>query len=158
MKTTEQAAKFGIVGALNTFIDFLALNTLVYFGFIYVWTIFGQKFLIANVISVSIAMINSFIFNKFWVFRGDEGGLYFQIIKFLVITVVGMFVIHQLIFSFLYYNFNFLFDGFFEIAHYFGLAFFSRDFIALNLSKITAIIGSLVWNFIGYKFIVFKSS
>ncbi len=158
MKIIEQAAKFGIVGALNTVIDFLTLNILVYSSFVFVLTIFGQKFLIANVISVFIAMINSFIFNKFWVFRGGEGGLYFQIAKFLIITIVGMFIVHQIIFNFLYYNLNFLFDGFFEAARYFGLAFLSRNFIALNLSKITAVAGSLVWNFIGYKFLVFKPS
>lgn len=157
MKTAEQAVKFGIVGALNTVIDFLTLNVLVYFGLSAAFSVLGQKFLIANVISVSIAMLNSFILNKKWAFKSEGGNIYFQIIQFLIVTVIGMFVIHQIAFNLLYYRFVFPADFAARILHYVGLTFFSREFILLNFSKSVAIAVSLVWNFFGYKFVVFKA-
>lgn len=157
MKTTEQAVKFGIVGALNTAVDFFILNILVYFGLLAAFSILGQKFLVANVISVSVAMINSFILNKKWAFKSEGGNIYFQIFQFLIVTIIGMFVVHQIIFNLLYYRFVFPADFAVKILHYIGLTFFSREFILLNFSKSVAIVVSLIWNFIGYKFVVFKA-
>lgn len=156
-KTGIQVGKFAIVGILNTLIDVSILNLLVYFSFVATLIVFGQKFLIANIISVAIAMINSFILNKQWTFKAEEGNIYKQIFQFLAITIVGMFVIHQIIFNALYYGLPQISNLIISIVHFLKLSgYFSDSFIALNFAKIIAIIGSLIWNFIGYKFIVFK--
>ena len=57
MKTAEQAAKFGIVGVLNTVIDCVILNVLVFFGFTAAFIILGQKFLVANIIALTYAVL-----------------------------------------------------------------------------------------------------
>ncbi len=156
-QTTKQAGKFALVGVLNTFIDFAILNLLVFLGFTAVFFIFNQKFLIANIISVAVAMINSFVLNKQWVFRSGSGSVYLEIIKFLIITIFGMFVVHQLIFNFFYYQFPAITDFIISFVHLIKLdSIFSDQFVILNFSKSIAIVGSLIWNFFGYKFFVFK--
>ena len=157
-KTAKQAGKFVVVGVLNTLIDFAVLNILVFLGFTAAFTLLNQKFLIANIISVAVAMINSFILNRQWTFRSAGGSVYFEILKFLIITIIVIFVIHQLIFSLLYYRFNILADAAVAIVHLVKLnGIFSDQFIILNVAKVIAVIGSLIWNFLGYKFIVFKN-
>ncbi len=153
----KQVGKFAIVGVINTLIDIAILNSLVFLGFTVALMVVGQKFLIANIISVVIAMINSFILNKQWTFKTEEGNIYKQIFQFLAITIIGMFVIHQIIFNALYYGLPSISNFIVSIVHFLKLSgIFSDSFIALNFAKIIAIIGSLIWNFIGYKFIVFK--
>lgn len=156
MKTTEQAAKFGIVGIINTIIDFAILNFLVYLGLTASFLILGQKFLTANIISVAVAMVNSFVLNKKWAFKSEGENIYLQIFKFLIVTIIGMFIIHQIIFNLFYYRLDNVSDVILQIFYYFKLTFFSREFVLLNFSKSVAIVGSLVWNFLGYKFIVFE--
>lgn len=156
MKTTEQATRFGIIGILNTAIDYFILNFLIYLGLTGYFLILNQKFLIANIISVAVAMVNSFILNKKWAFKSETANIYLQIIKFFAVSIIGMFVIHQIIFNLLYYHLNFISDFIIQIFRYSGLTFLSKDFILLNFSKTIAIAGSFIWNFIGYKFIVFR--
>ncbi|PIU98573.1 hypothetical protein COS61_00620 [Candidatus Wolfebacteria bacterium CG03_land_8_20_14_0_80_40_12] len=157
MKTAEQAAKFGIVGVLNTVIDCVILNVLVFFGFTAAFIILGQKFLVANIISVAVAMTNSFILNKQWTFQSKGGNVYLEIVKFLAITIIGMFVIHQIIFNLFYYQLASISSLVLSIVYFLKLdRFFSDNFIILNFAKSIAIAASLVWNFIGYKFLVFK--
>ncbi|MEK7634418.1 MAG: GtrA family protein [Patescibacteria group bacterium] len=154
----KQVGKFAVVGVINTLVDVIILNSLVFLGFTAILTIFGQKFLIANIISVAIAMINSFILNKQWTFKTEGGNIYKQIFQFLAITIIGMFVIHQIIFNTLYYELPSISNLIILIIHFLKLNnIFSDSFIMLNFAKIIAIIGSLIWNFIGYKFIVFKN-
>lgn len=156
-KTVKQAGKFVIVGVFNTVIDFGVLNILVFLGFTAAFTLLGQEFLVANIISVAMAMINSFILNKQWTFRSEGENIYIEVIKFLTVTVIGMFVIHQLIFSFFYYRFYGATDLAISLVHLLRLnTVFSDKFVVLNFAKGIAIIGSFVWNFLGYKFFVFK--
>ena len=157
-KVGIQVGKFAVVGAINTMIDVIILNALVFLGFATTIIIFGQKFLIANIISVAAAMVNSFILNKQWTFKSaDKENIYLEIIKFFAITIIGMFVIHQLIFNALYFNLPFISSIIVSIVHFVKLnGIFPDEFVVLNFSKAIAIFGSLIWNFIGYKFIVFK--
>jgi len=156
-QTTKQAGKFALVGVLNTLIDVVILNILVFFGLKTIFIIFGQKFLLANIISVCVAMINSFVLNKLWTFESKGGNIYQQIFSFFIITVIGMFVIHQIVFSSFYFGFKSASSFIISIINFIGLSrFFSDTFIILNFAKGMAVIASLIWNFIGYKFIVFK--
>ncbi len=153
----KQVGKFAVVGVINTLVDIIILNGFVFLEFVSVLTIAGQKFLIANIISVAIATINSFILNKQWTFKSEGENIYRQIFQFLIITIIGMFVIHQIIFSALYYGLPSISNLIILIIHFLKLNnIFSDSFITLNFAKIIAIIGSLIWNFIGYKLIVFK--
>ena len=158
-KTVSQAAKFGVVGILNTVVDIVILNVLLWLGLTSSFIILGQNFLIANIISVSIAVVNSFVLNRFWAFGSakEKTDILGEIWKFLVVTVIGMFVVHQLIFNGIYYNLPALTDFFYSIVSFLRLdVVFSSEFVKINSAKMVAIVGSLIWNFIGYKFFVFK--
>ena len=71
-ETTKQAEKFIGVGISNTIVDFVILNILVFLGLRATLTIGQGQFLIANIISVSCAMVNSFIWNRRWTFGSKE--------------------------------------------------------------------------------------
>lgn len=167
MQEKKQVGRFAVVGIINTLIDFVVLNVLVKFGV-------GPG--VANVISVSVAMVNSFILNKQWTFHVG-GNVAAQIAKFLGVTIFGMYVVHQTVFHLFFINLDpsapppllnidryvsglepislFVVD----IVRGLGLGgIFSGAFIVLNFSKAMAIGGSLIWNYFGYKFLVFKKS
>ncbi|MDD5099008.1 MAG: GtrA family protein [Candidatus Colwellbacteria bacterium] len=158
-KTLSQAAKFTAVGIINTLIDFTVLNILLAVGFTASFILFGQEFIVANIISVSVAVINSFVLNRFWAFGStkEKTNIWNEIWKFLIITFIGMFVIHQIIFNVLYSSTPWLMDFFYSIIRVIRLdSVFSFEFVRINSAKVIATIASLVWNFVGYKFFVFK--
>ncbi|MCG2809773.1 MAG: GtrA family protein, partial [Candidatus Portnoybacteria bacterium] len=102
----------------------------------------GRYIIILNAISFSVAVINSYFWNKLWIFRaGKTEKQAGEFAQFVAITLVGMalnttavYVITTL------------------ISPMFGL---SAELWA-NLAKVAATVISLIWNFTGYKFIVFK--
>lgn len=129
-----QLAKFGLVGVLNTTIDFGILNIL-----IAVTSIQGGLAIVPlNIASFTIALINSYFWNKHWVFHGSKQS------KFLLFLIVSLLA----------------------IAINTGVVYAMTTFMApignmsptvwANVAKVTATFVSLVWNFLGYKLIVFK--
>ena len=60
-QTTIQLIKYGIIGASNTLIT-LAV-------FYIVNTVFGLSYAIANVLGYVLGLVNSFIWNRNWVFK-----------------------------------------------------------------------------------------
>lgn len=78
----KQIFKFGLVGVLNTAIDFGLLNLLV--------LVFGWPVIWANTLSFSAAVTNSFFMNKYWTFDEREGRLHMQFWGFLIVALVGL--------------------------------------------------------------------
>ena len=74
--------KFGIVGAMNTFIDWAIFFLLTQFTAITPW--------IAHVISYSCGVISSFLGNKFFTFksRGTKTGV--EMVKFIVLNLLSL--------------------------------------------------------------------
>jgi putative flippase GtrA len=139
IKLAKQAAKFVIVGGINTGIDFLVLNILIYLTGITA----GAELFVLNSISFSIAVINSYFMNKYWTFQ-DKTQTKQEPIKFsrfLAISVVGV-VINGLVLTGITTS----------ISPLFGLS----AVLWANFAKLAATGVSLIWNFIGYKFFVFK--
>jgi len=137
-KLIIQISKFVIIGILNTGIDFAVLNLLMWQTGIYS----GKYIILLNAISFLVAVINSYFWNKFWIFRAKETtqtGKEF--VQFISITLVGMMINTAIVYSVTTL-----------IPPMFGL---SVELWA-NLAKIAATSISLVWNFIGYKLFVFK--
>ena len=66
-----------------------------------------------------------------------------------------MLVIHQIVFNFFAGWWMGPVDLAKNIVHLIGI-YQLDDFVALNFAKVLAILTSMVWNFLGYKFIVFK--
>ncbi len=133
-----QFGKFVIVGFINTAIDFAILNLLMYLANIYK----GPEIIIFNAISFTAAVINSYLMNKYWTF-GDKSreGAAKQFVEFLVVSTGGIILNTAII-----YGLTTL------IQPMFGLSVK----LWANFAKAAATAVVLGWNFIGYKFFVFK--
>ena len=143
-----QISKFVIVGVINTFLDVILFNVFRRFKKV--------SATLASYISSSIAMINSYILNRYWTFGNSSNGSGPEFIKFLFSTVIGMYIIHNgivwLLTNKIFWPGKLILRGVRTIKK---LKFLSDSFITDNFAKFCAIFFSLVWNFILYKFWVF---
>ena len=133
-----QFAKFAVVGVLNTAIDFGVLNIISLITGVTSGVIVGG----VNVPGVALALVNAYFWNKYWVFshRDDKGALN-DLPKFLLVSGTGILVNSGIVIL---------------TTSYPILSINAKTW--LNLAKLFATAFSLVWNFLGYKFIVFRSS
>lgn len=130
--------RFAIVGGINTLLDFFILNLLSYLTGIYE----GNGIIPLNVVSFTVAVVNSYYLNKRWAFKdagGEEQGRKFTL--FLIVSIVGA-AINTATVRIVSTN----------IDPMFGL----NQELWLNVAKVVATGFSLIWNFVGYKFLVFK--
>lgn len=134
-----QFGKFAVVGVLNTAIDFGILNIISLMTGVTGGLVIGG----VNIPGVALALTNAYFWNKFWVFsHRDNKGAFHDLPTFLLVSGVGVLGNSGIvIFATLYPP---------MVAVSAGLW--------LNIAKLCATVFSLVWNFLGYKFIVFKSS
>lgn len=133
-----QLSKFAAVGFLNTAIDFGVLNLLSAATGVTSGFIVGG----VNVPGFGAAVVNSYVWNKYWVFKGREGAAR-DFPKFIAVSLVGLFL-------------NSAFVVF--MTTYIPPAFGLGDEAWLNLAKIMATVLIFLWNFLGYKFLVFRAS
>jgi len=133
-----QLAKFILIGALFAIFDLSILNVLMdYFGITA-----GTAYMIFVAVSFIITTSVKYVADKFWAFEKTEKeqmGMEFG--KFFIITVISGGI--QVIIASLIVN---------VIGPQFGLL----PLVWANIGKIGGIIIASVWNFICYKFIVFK--
>ena len=133
-----QIIRFIAVGCMNTAINFLILNILSYVTGITK----GDGVVVISVVSFAIATTNSYFFNKYWAFKdkssSNEGQ---KFTLFLLVSVVGAAINAAIV----WYITN-------HIRPMFGLS----AHLWLNAATVAATGVSLIWNFIGYKLIVFK--
>ncbi len=132
-----QVAKFVLVGGLNFLIDMGVLNFLVFYtGISMGLTQSGFKG-----ISFLIAVINSYLWNKFWTFkRASTESVGKEFFQFIVVSVIGFIV--NLGVNYVFVNMIPAFGG-------------MPAKTWAQFSAMIAAIVALFWNFIGYKFIVF---
>lgn len=137
-KSVLQFSKFFVVGILNTGIDFAILNFLMRITNTYE----GQSIVIFNTISFVVAVINSYLLNKYWTF-GDSGKAQApqQFVKFFAVSAVGWGL-----------NTGIVYSVTTLISPIFGLS----PALWANFAKAMATSAVLVWNFAGYKLFVFK--
>jgi putative flippase GtrA len=81
-----QFARFGLVGGLNTLIDLVILNGLLWL----VPTRSTGLLLIFNSIAYSVGAINSFLLNKYWTFRVTGRAQPKEVGRFALTTLAGM--------------------------------------------------------------------
>ena len=132
-----QFAKFGAVGVLNSFIDFGILNLLIFLFSIRS----GLWFSIFKAISFLCATTNSYFWNKYWTFESSNKPKVSEAAKFYTIAIIGGFLnvsVASLIFSGIH----------------------RPEYIPVNLwanvAALGGILSAFIWNFLGYKFVVFK--
>ena len=133
----RQYLKFGIVGGVNTAIDFLILNILMFFTGITA----GYGYIMFKSISFIAANINSYFLNKKWTFKSDSAANRREMVLFFTVSIIGLLINA-------------------------GTASFIVTFIDpingisptawANVGALVATAVSLVWNFFGYKIIVFS--
>ncbi len=133
-----QLAKFAEVGILNTAIDFGILNLLIWLtGITGGWAIAPL-----NATSFLCATTNSYFWNKFWTFKKKDGAKGGEFIQFLIVSAIGIGI-----------NTGIVVAGTTLVSPVLGMS----PAAWANIMKLLATFVSLVWNFLGYKFIVFKS-
>lgn len=135
--TLEQFGRFFAVGALNTVIDFGILNLLSRATGIAAGLFLGG----VNVPGFLVAVVNSYFWNKLWVFKEGRENLLAAFPKFFAVTLMGLLVNSGIVIAFTTY-----------VAPSAGLP----PNIALNIGKLMATVISLAVNFLGYKFFVFQ--
>lgn len=147
MQEIKRITKFGIVGIINTAIDFAFLNVL-HFRF-------GLGLLVANLISTSIAVCFSFFANRHIVFKHHRKKIAHQMALFWVITGFGLYVLQSgVIWLGAHSLHGLVYDGV-HLAHHVGFHHFTEAFIAANIIKVVADVITMVWNYIGYREWVF---
>jgi putative flippase GtrA len=125
-----QLVRFGLVGVINTVLDF---------GLLFILRLeLHLPLLLANTISVSVGIVNSFFWNKYFTFKAkgsdrwrSEAAAFVAVsLTGLLVNNIGIYVFHSLL----------------------GTSSAQTLFI----SKAGASILSLTWNFLGYRFLAFR--
>ncbi|MDP4010523.1 MAG: GtrA family protein [Candidatus Spechtbacteria bacterium] len=132
-----QATKFIQVGALNTFIDLGVLNFLILISGV----AGGPLFSAFKGISFTVAVINSYFWNKHWIFKSKDISAGKEFSQFIFVSFVGFLI-----------NVGTASVMVNVIGPQGGIA----PAVWANVGALAATFVSLGWNFIGYKFWVFK--
>ena len=134
-----QAAKYFLVGVFVTIIDLKLFELLIWiFSFLFI----AISPIISKAISFLISTYIKYWSNKHWVFEKPEKEKWTQeFFQFIIVTVVGL---------------GIDVSSFFYFTRIMGPQFGTPEDVWIKLSVIFAAIVAAVWNFAGYKFMVFK--
>ena len=138
-KIFEQFGKFAAVGTLNTLIDLGILNLFIYFTDISSGGLFSGF----KVVSFLFATTNSYFWNKFWTFQNKMPVTGKEYARFFAFTTIGA-AINTGVAS--------------VVVNVFGAPEGMDVKIWANVGALVAVFVSLIWNFLAYKLVVFKSS
>ncbi|MDA1334760.1 MAG: GtrA family protein [bacterium] len=134
----KQMGRFAIVGLMNFTVDAGILTYLTSTNASYD----GATLLLFNVISVSIAIVNSYFWQRGWTFKETDAPSRKEFLIFVAVTIMGIVINTAILFLMIEYaprdSFN------------------QQQFVVV--AKVAATLVSLFWNFFGYKLIVFKDN
>jgi putative flippase GtrA len=134
-KIVLQFLRFCVVGGLNTGVDLLAFNLLI-------WMFPTQDsglLVIFNSLAYLIGAVNSFCWNKLWTFRQHSEASNDQIVRFALVTSLGIIC-------------N---DAFLWLATTIFTSLSLTSVLWLNVAKVLAIAGSVSVSYVGMRFGVF---
>jgi putative flippase GtrA len=152
--TAKQAGKFGLIGILNTVIDytiFIALTKIFSIPLDRVW--------VAKFFSGSVAMANSFYFNRKWVFHHiDHTGK--RVVRFVIVTLVAVYVIQLAVVQY-FSSHTGVGIFFYNLANSLGVIglaphVFTQSFVIKTVAFGLGVGTTLIWNFTLYKLWAFK--
>jgi putative flippase GtrA len=133
-------SKFSVVGVLNSGVDFGVLNSLI----LLTGLASGGAFLAFKSISVTLGVINSYLWNKYWTFQTDvseSGAARRELIAFMLVTLAAVAVNVA---------------GADVIVNVIGAPRGISGKVWANVGAISGAGLTLFTNFFGYKFFVFK--
>ncbi len=133
-----QFVKFGAVGSLNATLDFGILNLLSLIFKVYS----GALLVVFNIISIGLAIINSYSLNKFWTFRNHSAVKATEVTRFLLVSALTIFLNSTIVYV---------------LTTTFGAPAEISEPVWENIAKIIAVPITLVVNFFGLKYVVFKT-
>jgi putative flippase GtrA len=130
-RLAREVTTFGVVGLVNTALDFAVFNGLLFLGL-----------LKANVVSTIVATTSSYLMNRHWTYRDrPKTALRREYTLFFAFNVIGLGIQEAVLF----------------LAKY-GLGFHEADSkIQLNLFKCVGVAVAMVFRFWAYRNFVFKS-
>lgn len=139
-----QVGKFVAVGFLNTAIDFGVLNLLSFLSGVTAGFVIGG----VNIPGFIVAVSNSYLWNKLWVFKSEsreglpaQAGLFHDFPIFFAVSGIGLLLNSGMVIL---------------ITTFVSPPFAVGAEAWLNIAKVAATVVSLIWNFLGFKFLVFK--
>jgi putative flippase GtrA len=129
--------RFGIVGGINTLLDLIVLNSLVYILSVTNPFVFS----ICKGISFFLALINSYFMNKYFTFAKKESKKN-DFYKFIFFSLIG-FIVNILASSFSFYLLT-------SYSNIFSV------YVIVTLSGIIGALFSLTVNYFSYSYFIFK--
>ena len=134
----KQLGRFAIVGVLNTIVDFAVLNVL-----IKAFNITGGFTIdLFKGMSFVVAVINSYYWNKYWTFQVEKKTRS-EFLEFIGVSLIG---------------FGLNVGAFHTIVNIIDPISGITPGAWANLGALAGTIIGLIWNFLGYKLIVFKKA
>lgn len=85
-KLLAQAVKFGLVGVLNTVIDYAVYSGLLFIPF------FKRYYVLAQAVGYAAGLCNSLVLNKRWTFAQREAMTKVQLLLFLAVNLAALLV------------------------------------------------------------------
>lgn len=134
MKNKSQLIRFGLIGVINTALDF---------GLLFILKSVGLMATTANIFSTSIAFVFSFFANKKYTFRSSATNVVREMILFVAVTLFGLWVLQTGVIWLV-------------LPHLSKLLRSSE--MGLLVTKLIATAVSMTWNYILYDKLVFKKS
>lgn len=132
MIKNNKIIRFGIVGAINTALDF---------GLLLLFTHLGLPKIVSNTLSTGMAFIFSFFANKKYAFRSSSGNVKREIALFTIVTLFGLWVLQ---------------NGVIWLISPLCAALLHNESLALLAAKLAGTIVSLTWNYLTYDILVFR--
>lgn len=137
-RTIRQFVRFGLVGCVNTTIDLLVLNVL-----LWLWPEQDiARLLLFNTLAYACGVLNSFIFNRYWTFQRTGRPTAREGARFLLLTLAAI-ICNDLILWFMS-----------KILH----PVYLNPTLWTNISKVAAIGGTILASYLGMRLWVFVQS
>lgn len=132
-----QFAKFGAVGSMNAALDLGIVNLLSFIFKAYS----GWQLVIFNVAALSVALTNSYLLNKLWSFKSAVPVQFKELIGFVAVSLTTVLINTALVYV---------------LTTTIGAPSSISAPLWENIVKLIAVPITLIINFLGYKFLVFK--
>jgi len=146
----SRISRFIVVGFTNALLHFTILNFSFY--------VLDKSKIISSFIATFCAVCFSFIMNRNFVFSDRSTRPVKQLLLFIVVTLSGMLIIHNIAYAITLRLIKDNESMFINVINYISGITLSNDFVDINISTVVGACFALVWNYNGYRKFVFKDS